>query len=248
MSDKTQWLGYFVGWEHRPYDLGIGADGNSSLFIKEKGKRVSNKQIEMRYLIEEEIDGKWVTRKFLSEDGLASPNKEGIDPKNPVVLVTTVTGDTKVEWTHLPSGDSFTLIPKLIEKKTENKIRVGVRFNLPSLYRFDEVPNKRELKAKVGGDYVIGIRLKDKKKVRAKFTDLEDDIMSEEFLKDGASSVEVRSGGIADRTFLVENSSPKAGRIDLITKGPLHKSFKVLWMANMEKLGEKETSVTFSVE
>ena len=50
------------------------------------------------------------------------------------------------------------------------------------------------------------------------------------------------------KTFVVENGAEKSGRIDVKTKGPLYNSFRLTWMADMEKLGERDTYVTFSVE
>lgn len=248
MSDKKEWLGYFVGWEDRGSDFGIGADGESLLHPKKSGKRAGHKEIHVQYIIEEEIKGKWVRRRFLEKDGLTSVNEKGLDPKEPVVLVTTVTGGTKVEWTHASSRGSFVVMPKLLEKTTENKIRIGVEFKLPRLYRIEEDIDKRELRKKVGGDTVRGTRLKDGKKIRMKFSDIDDDIAGDEFLKDGASSVEVKSDGILGQTLAVNNGEEKSGRIDVIAKGPLYNSFKLVWMADMEKLGEKGTHVTFEVE
>ncbi|MEN8680926.1 MAG: hypothetical protein ABF391_12855, partial [Akkermansiaceae bacterium] len=181
MSDKTEWLGYFVGWETRSSDFGIGADGESLLHPKKSGKRAGHKEIKVHYIIEEEMNGKWVRRQFLKEGGLTSEAEKGLDPEKPVVLVTTVTGETKVEWTHIVSRGKINVMPKLLEKKTENKIRVGMEFVLPRLYRFNEEPTDRELKKKVGGDHIKGVRLKDGKKVRVKFDDVEDDITAGEF-------------------------------------------------------------------
>ena len=248
MSDKTEWLGYFVGWEGRSLDFGIGADGESLLHPKKSGKRAGHKEIKIHYVVEEEINGKWVRRQFLKEGGLASETEKGLDPKKPVTIVTTVTGDTKVEWTHVVSRGGINVMPKLVEKKTENKIRVGVEFALPRLYRFNEEPDKRELKKKVGADHIRGTRLKDGKKIRIKFDDVEDDVTSAEFLQDGASEIEVKSNGIMGKKFVVENGAEKSGRIDVKTKGPLYNSFRLTWRADMEKLGEKDTYVTFSVE
>jgi hypothetical protein len=248
MSDKTEWLGYFVGWETRSSDFGIGADGESLLHPKKSGKRAGHKEIKVHYIIEEEMNGKWVRRQFLKEGGLTSEAEKGLDPEKPVVLVTTVTGETKVEWTHIVSRGKINVMPKLLEKKTENKIRVGMEFVLPRLYRFNEEPTDRELKKKVGGDHIKGVRLKDGKKVRVKFDDVEDDITAGEFLQDGASAIEVKSAGMMGVSFVIENGRDKAGRIDVKTKGPLYNSFRMTWMANEEKLGTKDCFVTFEVE
>lgn len=248
MSDKTEWLGYFVGWEGRNFDFGIGADGESLLHPKKSGKRVGHKEIHLRYIVEEEVKGKWVRRNILKEEGLKSENKKGLDPKKPIVFTMVVTGGTMIEWTHVPSRGEFAVMPKVLEKKTENEIRVGIEITLPLLYRFDKLPEKRELKQKLGSDFVRGTRLKDGKKVRVKFSSLDDDINSEKFLEDGASAVEVKSNAIMGRTLVIESGDEKSSRIDLITKGPLYSSFKIRWMAETAKLGEKQTYVTFSVE
>lgn len=248
MSDKTEWLGYFVGWETSDFDFGVGADGELIMHPKKSNKRGGHKEVTIHYVVEEEIKGKWVRRKFLEEGGLSSEQEKGLDPKKPVVVVATVTGDTKVEWTQAVSRGMVVVKPKLLEKKTENNIRIGVEFALPRLYRFNETPDKRELKKKVGADYLRGTRLKDGKKVRVKFDDVDDDITGEKFLQDGASAIEMKSNGILGKKFVVENGAEKSGRIDVKTKGPLYNSFRLTWMADMEKLGEKDTYVTFAVE
>ena len=248
MSDKTEWLGYFVGWESRSSDFGIGADGESLLHPKKSGKRAGHKELKIHYIIEEEVKGRWVRRQFLKEGGLESETEKGLDPKKPVVLVTTVTGETKVEWTHVVARGKISVMPKILEKKTENKVRVGMEFALPRLYRFQEEPTGRELKKKVGSDYIKAKRLKDGKSVRVKFHEVEDDVTSEEFLGEGASEIEVKSEGILGNSIVIENGRDKAGRIDVKTKGPLYNSFRMTWMANQEKLGTKDCFVTFAVE
>lgn len=248
MSDKTEWSGYFVGWESRSSDFGIGADGESLLHPKKSGKRAGHKDLSIHYLIEEEIKGKWVRRQLLDEGGVTSENEKGLDPEKPVVLVTTVTGGTKVAWTHVVSRGVVNVMPKLLEKETENKIRVGMEFALPRLYRFNEEPTDRELKKKVGSDYIKAVRLKDKKSVRVKFDEVEDDITGEDYLAEGASEIEVKSNGIMGNSFVMELGGEKTGRIDVKTKGPLYNSFRLTWMADMEKLGEKDCFITFAVE
>ncbi len=248
MSDKKDWLGYFTGWEGRGYDFGIGADGKGLIFPKAKGKRTTNKEIQVRYLIEEEVKGRWVRREIIKEDGLKSENEKGLNPKKTIVFDMTVTGGTKIQWTHSPARGAFSIKPKLLEKKTENKIRVGIEFVLPRLYRFDEVPEGRELRKKLGRDYVKGTRLKDGKKVRVKFSDLKTDIRSEDILKEGASEVEVKSEALAGKALVVKNGSAKSGNIEVVTRGALYESLRFVWRADPEKISDKETYVTFSLE
>ncbi len=248
MSDKTAWLGYFVGWEEKDFDFGIGADGEVLMHPKDKGKRGSHKEFSIRYILQEEIKGKWVTRQLLEEKGLESTSEKGLDPNKPVTINTSFTGDTKIEWVHVLSRGAIVLKPKVLEKTTENPIRVGLSVNLPRLYHFDEEPEARELKKKVGGDTIEGIRLKDKKKVRIKFHENDKDITGEEYLKDGASEIEVKSEGFYGSTFVIAQSNEKVGRIDVETKGPLYNSFSVMWLANPETLGEKDCFISVGLE
>ena len=248
MSDKTEWLGYFVGWEERNYVFGIGADGELNMQPKKSGKVISHRHVEGRYLVQEEIKGKWVTRSFLPEGGLVSYDPKGLDPEKPVTIVATVTGDTKVEWVHMISDGRVVVKPRILEKKTENPVRVGFLLSLPTLYRIDSDTDKRELKKKLGSDAVEGRRLKDGKKVRVKFVDVDEDINSEENLKDGASEIEVKSDQLGGKSLIFKQSADDAGRIELEAKGPLHKSFKMMWWPDPAKLGEKDCFVTFSLE
>ena len=248
MSEKTDWLGYFVGWEGRNSDFGIGADAESSICPRKSGKRHATKKVMIHYLIEEKMKGRWVRRKFLEEGGLESKNEKGLNPKGPVVVTTTVTGGTKVEWTNVVARGKVSIKPKILGKKTENEVRVGVEFALPRLYRFDEKPEERELKKKVGKDFVKATRLKDRKSVKVKFNEEDEKLDSEDNLAEGASEVEMQSKAFLDLSFMVENGGTKVGRIDIQQKGPLYNSFRMTWMADPEKVGEKDCYVTAWVE
>ena len=248
MTEDTEWLGYFVGWEEKGFDFGIGADGSSVIHPKKNEKRPGHKGIPVEYLLEEEIDGKWVRRRIIEENGLMSETAKGLDPKKPVSVTMIFAGGSKIQWTHAPSRGAFALIPKVLEKKTENRIRVGIEFVMPRLYETETMPEGRELKKMLSEDYVRGRRLKDGKKIRVKFSDLEDDIKDEKYLHDGASAIEVQSNGIMGNTFLLENGDEKSGRIDILTKGPLYNSFRFVWMTETQKLGEKDTYISFGLK
>lgn len=248
ISSETEWLGYFVGWEGRDSAFGIGADGEAILIPIDRGNRLGHKEVKIHYLIEEKIKGRWVHRQFLKEGGLVSENEKGIDPEKPVVLVTTVTGGTRVEWTHSVERDEITIQPKLVEKGTGREVRIGLEFALPRLYRFDEAPDERELKNKIGKDYVKATRLKDRKKIRVRFHELDEDLLSDDHLAEGASEIEVRTKAMRGMSLFIANGGRGAGRIDVQTKGPLYQSFRMTWLANPEELGEDDCAVTFSVE
>ena len=248
MSDRTEWLGYFVGWEEKQADFGIGSDGEASICPKKNDKRYNTKEVKVHYLIEEKMDGRWVRRRLLAEGGLATENEKGLDPEGPVVFTTTVTGGTKVEWTNVVSRGKFSIKPRLVEKPTNHEVRVGVEFALPRLYRFDEPPEDRELRKKVGKDTFKARRLKDGKSIKVRFHEVEEDLTSEEYLADGASEIEVESKAFLGLTFMLENGGDKVGRLDVQPKGPLYNSFRMTWMADPAKLGEKDCYVSAWVE
>lgn len=249
MSDKKEWLGYFVGWTGKDSDFGIGSDGESTITPKKGDNQYNTKEIRVQYVIEEKMGGKWVRRKILEEGGLTTENTKGLDPKGPVVFVSTVTGGTKVEWTHVISRGKVNIKPKILEKKTENEVRVGVDFALPKFYRFqDEVPEGRDLKKKVGKDYVKATRLKDRKSVKMKFHEVDKKLTDEDYLEEGASEVEVTSEKFLGKSIFVKNGGPKAGRIDIPQKSPLYNSFRINWRADPEKLGTKDCFLTAWVE
>ncbi len=248
MSDEEDWRGYFVGWEGTTFDFGIQADGRSLIRPKARRRTDNAKEIYVDYVIEEEIKGKWVRRRIIKESGLSSENPKGLNPKDPIVFSMTVTGGTKVQWTHHAERKAFTVAPEILEKTTKNKVRIGIEFWLSYFYRSDGHSSERELKKMVGRDYLTGVRLSDGKEVRSKFSALEKDFMTEEFFKEGASALEIKSQALGGRTLSIKCASTEAGRIDLISKGPLYGNFKCLWIAEADKIGQKDTFISFGVE
>lgn len=248
MSDKTEWLGYFVGWEAESADFGIGADGEVIFHPKVKGKRAGHKEVNIRYRVEEKIKDKWVSRSLLTEGGLTSEAEKGLDPKEPITIVTTVTGDTRVEWTHVFSRGKVMIMPKLLEKKTENEIRIGVHFAMPRFHKIDDDVTGRDLRDKLGSDYLSGKRIKDGKKVKLKFSDVDEEILGDDNFKEGATEIEVSSKAMTDDSFKIEMGDEKSGMIEVVAKGPLYESFQLNWWASPEKLGEKDCYVSFEMD
>lgn len=249
MSGEKEWLGYFVGWVGRDADFGITADGEGVLMPRKDRERIGHKEIDIRYLVEEKMeDGRWVRRRFLEDGGLASENDKGIDPEKPVVVVTTVTGGTKVSWTHRVDDGEVSIQPKLLEKATDNEIRIGVEFALPRLYRFDSSDDEDQIADKVEDDSLTARRLKDGKRVKVDFDEFEEDLTSADYLAEGASEVEVETKALRGATLVIENGEEKTGRIDIQQKGPLYNSFRLTWMADPAKLGQEGCFVTASVE
>lgn len=247
-DDDKKWLGYFIGYSERYYDFGIGSDGEHYLYAKKGKNRASSKGIIVRYIMDEKINGKWVRRKLKSTGGLESTNEKGLDPEQPVIITTTVTGGTKVEWTYKDVKGKMTMVPKLIEKTTENEIKIGVSFKFPSLHEIENQLDKQELKKKFGKDVIRGIRYKDGKTVKLKFSDPEANAASEDAFKDGAIEFEIDSEPFMKRSVIVQ-AGPKKSGILLVTKDrPINDPITLEWMVDMEKIGTPGAHVTFWVE
>jgi len=247
-DDDRTWLGYFIGYSERYYDFGIGSDGEHYLYAKKGRKRASTKEITIRYIIAEKIDGRWVRRKLKSTGGLESPNEKGLNPEQPVTVTTTVTGGTKVEWTYQDVKGKMIMTPKLIEKTTENEIKIGVSFRFPSLHKFDNPIDKQELKKKFGKDIIRGIRYKDGKTVKLKLADPKANAASEDAFKEGAIEFEFDSQSFMKRSVTVQAGPKKSGVLLIAKDRPINESITLDWMVDMEKIGTPGAHVTFWVE
>lgn len=251
ISDNKDWLGYFVGWESRNGDFGIGADGESLYHVKKQGKRVNLREIKVRWLVEERVKDKWRKRKLLPEGGLSSDAKSMVDPDGPVKIITTVTGGTKVEWTHSFKKGKISFKPRILEKTTENPIRVGVHMRLPRLY-----PSKKldatgdDYEKLVGNDYIEGRRFKDGKKVKIKFEDRDEKPMDDDKFGGGLTEVEVKADGLGKSKFVAETGSSDSGLIELQlkTQASLHRSFSFAWYAIPDKVGTEDCYFSFEMD
>ena len=141
--------------------------------------------------------------------------------------------------------------PKILEKTTSNPVRVAVEFKMPNLFRhndaIDEMEEK-ELKKLMRSDLFSAVRAADGKKVKAKFYEIETDLLSDEFLKEGALEIEFKSKKIGGNSFVVGQGSEKAGVLELKPSTPFFKGIRTLWIPDPAKLGEKDCYVTFGVE
>ena len=194
-ADRTEWLGYFIGWDGRKYDYGVGSEDLEGLLHPKKGKsRTSHKEVKVNFIVQEEIKGKWVTRKALKEGGYTTTAKEAIlNSKKPVDFTLTVTGDTKVEFVHAVTSKGVMVKPKVIEKKTENPIRVGLKFSLRSFHSIKSDTEPEKIEKAIKSDVFIGKRLKDGKKVKVKFEDTDVDLNDEKHFAEGMSELEIKS-------------------------------------------------------
>ncbi len=249
-ADRTEWLGYFVGWDGRKFDYGVGSEDLEGLLHVKKGKaRKSHKEIKVNFLVQEEIKGKWVTRQPIKEGGYTTTAKEAIlNSKKPVDFTLTVTGDTKVEFVHAVTSKGVMVKPKVIEKKTENPIRVGVKFSLRSFHGIKSDTEKEKIEDAIRSDLLTGKRLKDGKKVKVKFSDTDVDINDENHFAEGMSELEIKSKEYETNSFVIEQGSEKVGVIEVEAKKELYMGMTLYWWANNDKLGERDCYLNFGVE
>ncbi|MGJ8697395.1 MAG: hypothetical protein ACSHYF_13850 [Verrucomicrobiaceae bacterium] len=248
MSEGKEWLAYFVGWEERNFDFGVGADAEMVMMIKDDRKRVPHKTFPIRQFLQEDFNGKAVYRKLAEENPHTSEDEKGLNPKGPVTLVTTYGGETQVEWTFLMDGGEMVIRPRIVGQKTKNPVRVGLQLWMPKMYYLDDDVSERELKKLVGKDTLEGVRVKDGKKVRLKFHETDEDVNGEEYFQEGASEIEVKAKGLEDRTLVMKQGSPKAGKIMIEAEKEIYHPFKLIWWPDPAELGKEGCVLRVSVE
>jgi len=249
-ADRTEWLGYFIGWDGRKFDYGVGSEDLEGLLHPKKGKaRTTHREVKVNFVVQEEIKGKWVTRKAVKEGGYTTTAKEAIlNSKKPVDFTLTVTGGTKVEFLHAVSSKGVMVKPKVIDKKTENPIRVGLKFSLRAFHSIKSDTEEEKIEKAIRNDVFIGKRLKDGKKVKVKFSDTEVDLNDEKHFAEGMSELEIKSKQYGSDSFVIELGSDKVGVLDVDAKKEIYRGLTIYWWADNEKLGERDCYINFGVE
>ncbi|MDB4492318.1 hypothetical protein N9259_02100 [bacterium] len=248
MTEEKGWLGYFTAWDDKLFDYGFGDDGEGIMHIMKGKERMGHTDFTVHCRVQEEMNGKWVSRQLLPDGGLVSESKGGLNPSKPVPIIHTFTGDTKVEFLMTKSRGEIIIKPKILEKTTENPIRVVVEMKIPNLFRHMDEVDEKEKKKLLRSDLFSALRASDGKKVKAKFSDEEIDLLGEDFLEKGALEVEFKSKKMGSRSIVVGQGSEKIGVLEIDPSNPFFKGMKVLWIPDQSKLGEKDCFVTFAVE
>lgn len=247
MTDDTRWLGYFVGWEEKYYDYGYGDNGVVKMHFLERGEPKSHTDFVIKFEVQEKLKEKWVTRKIV-EDGLESQDSPVLDPKKPVTVLMTVTGDTKFEIMQVKAGKRIVVKPKLVEKKTENEIRFRAYFSIPNFYRHNEDKTEKEMKKLVRSDFISGKRVNDGKKVKVKLSADEVDFKGEKFFPEGATEVEYATAKMKGRSFSLEQGEEEVGAFFIKPNAKLYEGMKIEWFPEMEKLGGKESWFSVAID
>lgn len=235
---ENPWLGHFVGWENRKCDITLGADGKLLFMLKKSGERSLSRQIKVSYFVEEKIDGKWISRKFKRQN-LSSESAPVLNPSEPIAFQAMVNGETKVEFTQLMSNDFLMIKAKLIEKKTDNPIRLGLTLNFPRSTKKIDEKDKREIRKLFRSDQIQAIRKNDGKKVKANYHE-DVDFSGENYLQEGASQIQIKSDYLGGE-FTAKIGNDKNGVLQLTSPEKLYNgNFKITWHPEMSQLGDPD--------
>lgn len=229
LPDKP-WVGFWIGYEERDFDFGVGGKGEGELFLKERGRegmeRISLfRSLKFHYIVEEEIGGKW-QRRTLEEDlfetgQAASAEVEKFD------FVAAYKGGTKIRVSHFLDGKEIRIGTVLVSTESKNPIRVGVEVVFPDLYRLQEDISDRDLKKKMKGDEVRALRLDGRKLKFALYEEVS--LADDAVLGKGASEFSLESQNLAKKTINLSLGAPKTGKILFEQKKPLHTGFSAIW-------------------
>lgn len=253
MTESSDWLGYYAGWENRGWDYGFGADGEGVLFIK-KGDRMIHDTVKITPLIQQKRGDKWT---FRSAESWSAPSETpaGLDPKKPVSVTLIAKEGTKAEFIQVVSGKRITIKPKFVSKETKDPIRMGVRIDFMDFNRLRQKEGKegkldeKELKKLLKKDAFEAVRKKDREKISFELYEMEEDKKldgTDGFLKDGATSLSLSVHRVK-KTFEIKQGNPKAGHLMLIKNGPLAHGFKVVWVVSPEEAKMDKAYVTIEV-
>jgi len=233
-TDKP-YMGCFVGYEARNFDFGLGGDGTSELHLKDRKKRLSySLHFSLRYVLEEEIKGKWVRRQ-LAEDGFETAQTATITPEKPITFTATYTGDTKVRIGHEFGKKGIAIRSEIIGKKTANPVRAGVEVVVPDLYRHLEAGlSERELKKKIRRSE---IEVTSKEGKRAKF-DLYEDENLEKLFPGGARRFAIESERIDGKEVVLATESEELGILTFRQGKKLLHGLSVFWWPDSLKKSE----------
>lgn len=245
-------LGCFVGYAGaRDFEFGIGGDGTSELFFRKDRKtrlQTGGTTLNIYYVLEEKVSGKKWTNRFMAEDGFETSSKETATPEvgKPISFTATYTGDTKVEITHVFTKSGVEISTRIVEKKTKNDLRVGVKVLCGDLYRHIKEPmDKREAKKKINGR-IEAWPVGERRSERIDLSDLEVKL-PEKFPK-GASKFSLESDRIAEHKYTITTADPALGNISFKQKNEVFHGFHLYWWPDPAKATSKDSRMVIEVD
>lgn len=246
--DEKPWIGIFAGVDGRNMDFALGGDGESELFFKKNGKRASiHSTLKVRYVLQEKINGKWVTRQ-MDEDALESGGEPGLE-HDEVKFTATFTGDTKVEVTHAFDSSEVEVGVRIVEFTTTNPIRAGVCLNTPDFHKHlkdEDEMKERDLRKKIS-DVRIEVTPLEGRKERMRDLHEKDTNLETMFAK-GAKEVSFEADSTAGREVIFSTRDEDLGMFTFRQNKMLYHGFQAFWWPEPDKAGEEGCRLVIEVK
>ena len=239
LTDK-EWLGYFVGFEDKNFQLGVTTVGKILLKVKGKNGDVLGHSlaVDIGIVIEEtQTDGKVVQRKIIPES-LESAQQATQKPDH-VAFRGKVTGDTGFEAT-LTEGKAGEIIlgGRLLDPETLKKpTRFSLVVKFPSAYEYamkdSDKKTEKAFEDKIKKDR-LQLILVDKK--RAKLETAEPAGAELQQINGvGVTAAQLGLAAYQGKEFEITASENSRMTISSAGSGPLHDGFSLNWSADPAK-------------
>ena len=247
--DEKPWIGIFSGMEGRNFDFALGGDGESEVFFKKSGKRLSrHSTMIVRYILQEQSGGKWVTRQ-MQDDGFETKQKPGMDD-DVVTFTATYTGDTKVEIVHEFDSSDVEIGVKIVDFTTKNPLRVGVYVNVPDFYRSlretEDDLSERELKKKIDDLEIAVVPLEGRTQ---KLRDLhEEGTNLVKLFEKGAREVSFEAKGTGGKEVTLSMKEEDLGKLEFQQNKRIYHGFQTYWWPVPDKTGHEDCRLVIEVK
>ena len=248
---EKEWLGVFVGTEGRACDVAIRTKGVTEIYFKKNRERISAfVAFQARYVLEEQIGGRWV-RRGMTEDSLVSDQEPSLEAEE-VTMTAVFTGETKIEIKHEFDRSETLIAVKVLEKKTKNPIRVGLEVVVPDLYRSIKAEEaERDVKKKIKGLEFRMVR-SDGKKFKLDAGDLSkaDLKLTDKALlgTKGLKYFSVDSDRIGGHEVILTTEEEDYGTLEPKQTKPLYHGLYVRWWPKEDKIGQEGCRLKIKVK
>lgn len=249
--DEKPWIGIFSGMEGRNFDFALGGDGESEVYFKKSGKRLSlHSTMTVRYILQEQIGGKWVTRQ-MADDGFDTKNKPGMD-EDVVTFTATYTGDTRVEIVHEFGSSEVEIGVKIVESTTKNPLRAGVYVGMPDFHRSvkesDPEVSERDLKKKIADLRVEVISLDGKKVKLRKLYEESVNLEKDPVFGKGAREVSVEAKVTGERDVTLKTKDEELGKLEFKQSRRIFHGFVTYWWPVPSKTAEEDCRLVIGIK
>lgn len=243
---ERPWMGYWIGFETKKWDFGIGAKGKGLMIGKRDGERISSyRHFRVEFMLEEKIDGKWVKRE-MKPDGFETVQEATEEPEK-LEFVATYTDGGQARFGYVFTKRGVQMSAELVQKSPKaTDARVGVRTRIPQFFVIKD-PSQLEpknLKQKLR-DETIRIVLNNRE--RLNFGLWEDVFLqSSEIDEVGAQSFRLDTEVNGGLEYEIKLGQPGTGKLIFRQHSDTHRGFWVNWYPEATKPGRPKPFVVYS--